>query len=200
MKMWVIGVDEAGRGPLAGPVAVGAVLTPASFDWNQIPGVNDSKQLTHERRVEIADITKTLKREGILDFQVALVGSAYIDTHGIVPAVRKGIDRTTNALISRNGVTEDGVSVKRDGSLRAPKEFLDQETIIKGDAKEKVIGLASILAKVARDRFMVRAAKRFPHYGFEIHKGYGTKTHRSYVEEFGLSDIHRQSFCRNLRF
>lgn len=198
MQKWVIGVDEAGRGPLAGPVAVGVALVPVDFSWDLLPGVTDSKVLTHERRVTIAEAAKVLKKSGQLDFQVALVGPGYIDARGIVLAVRKGMQRTLGAVTTRNGVVHEEVHVRLDGSLHAPPSFMHQETIIKGDAKEKCIGLASILAKVARDRYMVRIAAKYPLYGFEVHKGYGTKAHRACILEHGLSTLHRTTFCRNL--
>ena len=109
------------------------------------------------------------------------------------------MERTLRALTRRNEVAYDTVQVKLDGALHAPARFSYQETIIKGDAKEKVIGLASILAKVARDQYMVRAARSYPVYQFEVHKGYGTKSHRALIEEYGFSALHRRSFCKNLQ-
>ena len=192
---WVVGVDEAGRGPLAGPVAVGVAVVPRNFNWKLIPGVGDSKKVPPKRREEVVKIARALRRAGVIDFSVSLMSSSVIDTIGITQAVRLGIKRCF-AKLALNPKT---VSVKLDGLLTAPKEFFNQETIIKGDAKEKVIGLASILAKVTRDACMVRIACDYPEYGFEVHKGYGTEKHRTAIMKHGLSKVHRRSFCKNLR-
>jgi ribonuclease HII len=188
----VVGVDEAGRGPLAGPVAVGVAVVPRNFDWRFIPGVGDSKQVKEQDREKVVKIARALKRAGVIDFHVALVSASTIDRIGITNAVRQGIDICFKKLKPSPKKTE----VKLDGLLKAPTEFLHQETIVKGDAKEKVIGLASILAKVTRDHHMVRIAGDYPPYAFEIHKGYGTKKHREAIMKHGLSKVHRRSFCR----
>ncbi len=190
----IVGVDEAGRGPLAGPVAVGVVIVPVNFDWNLIPGVGDSKKVSVKNREAIFHRAHELKKQGILNFAVSLIDAYTIDTIGITRSVALGI---------QNGFTElacdpETTDVKLDGLLKAPAEFMMQETIIKGDAKEKVIGLASILAKVTRDMHMVHVASDYPEYKFEIHKGYGTKVHREAIEKFGLSDIHRKTFCTRI--
>lgn len=190
-----IGVDEAGRGPLAGPVAVGVVVVPYDFDWGLIPKVNDSKQVKEADREVIYRRAKVLRREGILDFSVSLVSAAVIDRIGIARSVERGITRGL-ARLARNPLT---VHVKLDGLLHAPVEYRSQETIIKGDAKEKVIGLASILAKVTRDAYMVRIARDHPEYGFEIHKGYGTRAHCAHIESYGLSPVHRRSFTKRFQ-
>jgi len=204
---YIIGIDEAGRGPLAGPVSVGAALVPADFDWAQIPGVNDSKKLTEKKREEIFEIAKKLKKEGKLDYTVSLVSAKSIDTKGIVPcitlAIHRAIDRVVNNTINcaiNSHIDYDTYTVKLDGGLKAPEEFVYQETIIKGDSKEKVIGLASIMAKVTRDRYMVRisAQQEFAPYTFGIHKGYGTKKHRESIAQNGLSIEHRKSYCKNI--
>jgi ribonuclease HII len=188
----ISGVDEAGRGPLAGPVAVGVVVVPHNFDWRIIPGVGDSKQVKEKDREKVVKIARTLRRAGRIDFHVALVSASAIDRIGITKAVERGIVVCFKKLSPNPRKT----SVKLDGLLKAPKEFKNQETIIKGDAKEKVIGLASILAKVTRDHHMVKEAKKYPKYGFEVHKGYGTEKHRKALLQSGLSRIHRRSFCR----
>lgn len=189
-----IGVDEAGRGPLAGPVAVGVVAVPAGFNWNYIPGVGDSKKVSEKKRAVIAQQARVLQQSGIISFHVALIPHTTIDTIGITRAVERGIQK----CFSKLNLNPLHTQVKLDGLLSAPEKFIHQETIIKGDAKEKVIGLASILAKVARDAYMVRGAKKYPLYGFEIHKGYGTALHRARIEKYGLSSLHRRSFCKKL--
>ena len=155
-KPWNIGIDEAGRGPLAGPVAVGAVLVSGDFDWNLIPGVNDSKKLSESKRDSIYREAHELKQTGTIDFQVALVAAATIDRIGIVPSVNRGITRCLNALETRHRFSCGDVRCVLDGSLRAPAKFTYQETIIGGDGMEKSIGLATIHAKLTPDPYMVR--------------------------------------------
>lgn len=199
---WLIGVDEVGRGPLAGPVGVGVVLVPVNFDWSLLAGVGDSKGLKPENREAIFRQAKQLKKEGQLDFAVSLVSSTVIDKIGIVPSINLAMQRglkkiTTSSILPRSTLGE--IDVKLDGGLQAPAEFTNQETIIKGDSKEPVIGLASIVAKVTRDRYMERLAKKskFAIYDLAKHKGYGTKAHRHAIIKYGLSQEHRVSFCRN---
>jgi ribonuclease HII len=191
---YLAGVDEAGRGPLAGPVAVGVAVIPHDFDWRLIPGVGDSKQVKEKDREKVVMIARTLKRMGIIDFHVALVPVTVIDRINISRAVEKGIQEGFSTIAPDPKKTR----VVLDGLLKAPPEFKNQETIIKGDAKEKVIGLASILAKVTRDHHMVKLAQKYPLYGFEIHKGYGTANHRDSIRKYGLSRAHRTTFCRRL--
>lgn len=191
----IAGVDEAGRGPLAGPVAVGVAVAPLDFDWTRIPGVTDSKKVAPKNREKIYAIARTLKRQHALDYAVSLVSAAQIDKIGITRAVALGIERCFNKL----GLNPQYTYVKLDGLLKAPPLFTSQETIIKGDAKEKIIGLASILAKVTRDRTMVRYAKEFPQYFFEAHKGYGTALHYEAIKVHGFSPLHRLSFCKRIR-
>ena len=191
----IIGIDEAGRGPLAGPVAVGAVLVPVDFDWDLIAGVGDSKKVSPKNREAIFGRAEHLRKEAVIQTAVSLVSAKVIDKIGITAAVRLGIGR----CLGRFDVDPTAVAVKLDGLLVAPAEFVSQETIIKGDAKEKTIGLASILAKVKRDRYMARIAPRFAPYNFHIHKGYGTKAHCAAIKAHGLCDLHRVSFCTRLR-
>lgn len=207
MQHFTIGVDEAGRGPLAGPVSVGVALVPVDFDWAHIPDVNDSKKLTEKKREEIFEIAKKLKKEGKLDYAVSMVGAKAIDTNGIVSSITIGMNRTLQRVIKNTMVNRSmekfgykKIFVKLDGGLKAPEEFIHQETIIKGDSKEKTIGLASIIAKVTRDRYMVRksALPQFSPYTFAQHKGYGTKKHREAIAKYGLSEEHRKSYCKNI--
>ncbi len=201
---YIIGIDEAGRGPLAGPVAVGVVMVPADFKWTLIKGVNDSKQLSPRVRAAIFKDTRRLKRAGRLAYSVVLVGARVIDERGIVPAINTALARGLKRVTGQTGRVirpEDSI-VLLDGGLRAPAMYLNQETIIKGDAKEKVIGLASIMAKVTRDRYMERRAKlaAYAKYDFAAHKGYGTREHRRLIAAHGLSPEHRASFCKKIEF
>jgi len=200
MQKWVIGIDEAGRGPLAGPVAVGVALVPADFDWDLIPGVGDSKQVTKKNREAIFLRVKELQKPGLLDFAVVMVSAKIIDAKGIVPAVTIAMEKALSQLRARIDLALINIKVKLDGGLKAPFKYVHQETIIKGDAKERVIGLASIMAKVTRDHYMERIATKpdYIAYNFGQHKGYGTKAHREAIQVYGLSTIHRATFCKNV--
>ena len=191
---YLIGIDEAGRGPLAGPVAVGAVMVPADFDWGVLQGVRDSKKLSEKKREEFYTRAKELEQTRVLRFTVSTSSSAYIDTYGIVPAIKRALAEA----LSRFDIEPHDCRVLLDGSLRAPAEYINQETIIRGDDTEPVISLASIMAKVTRDRLMKRLSPKYPAYAFHLHKGYGTASHLSAIAQWGLSDIHRASFCTRL--
>lgn len=193
---YTIGIDEAGRGPLAGPVSVGVACVPVGFNWEQIPGVNDSKKLTEKKREEIFVIAQRLHKEGKLQVEVVMVSAKTIDTIRIVASITKAMQKA----LSKIEVAPKEVFVKLDGGLTAPLEYEKQETIVKGDSKEKVIGLASIMAKVTRDRYMVQIAAKpeFAPYIFHSHKGYGTKKHREAIAQNGLSTEHRKTYCNNI--
>lgn len=192
MAPHIVGVDEAGRGPLAGPVAVGAVRMKKGGD-KMLLGIKDSKKLSESARLSWFKKAKEAKRLGKIDFVVSLVSERIIDEKGISFAVNLGIKRCLNKLRA-----EESDLVLLDGSLHAPGEFIYQETIIKGDEKVEVISLASICAKVIRDKYMCRISKKYPEYGFEIHKGYGTKRHLDAISKYGKKDIHRMSFKSRL--
>lgn len=191
---WLVGVDEAGRGPLAGPVAVGVAVVPMDFDWDLILGVGDSKKVTPKNREVVFQRAHELKTESVIDFKVSLISVSIIDTKGITYAVRLGIQKCLDSL----NLDPETCDVRLDGLLKAPEEFLTQATIIKGDSKEKSIGLASIMAKVTRDRYMERLSLKHPEYGFANHKGYGTKTHCEMILKHGMTPFHRHTFCANL--
>lgn len=195
VPMYVIGIDEAGRGPLAGPVAVGVVVVPSDFDWSQIKHVKDSKKLSEKRREQVFTRTQELAQENALRYAVVFSSAKMIDSHGISHAIRTAIDRALSSL----DIDPKDCDVRLDGSLRAPERFIHQRTIIGGDATEPAISLASICAKVSRDRIMVRESVQYPEYGFAIHKGYGTKAHINAIETHGLSNFHRASFCTNIK-
>jgi ribonuclease HII len=189
---FLIGIDEAGRGPLAGPVAVGAVRVPIDFDWSSVAGAKDSKQMTPKSRDALYKKMCALQKAGKLDFAVAFSSATIIDHCGIVPAVQSALDRALSK-ITKGGPRH--CLVLLDGGLHAPKEFVNQKTIIRGDQSEAVISLASIAAKVLRDRLMVKMARKYPLYGFEVHKGYGTLIHRRVIHQEGLCTLHRATFC-----
>ncbi|MEK7068645.1 MAG: ribonuclease HII, partial [Patescibacteria group bacterium] len=162
MVRWVIGVDEAGRGPLAGPVAVGLILAPADMDIaEEFPGVADSKQLTAGMRETIYALVEMRARRGDIRFAARFASAKYIDRHGIARAV----ERATLSGLKRLEATHRDSHVMLDGLLKAPRHY-SQETIIRGDSLVPVISLASIVAKVRRDRLMRRMAAQYPHWDF----------------------------------
>lgn len=188
----MVGIDEAGRGPLAGPVAVGVVVVPARFNQKLLKGVRDSKQMSELGREIWYEKLRVFEVEHDVRHTVQFASAAHIDRYGIVSAVRAATARALR-ILELNPVR---VEILLDGALRAPKKFVYQKTIIGGDASEPLISLASVAAKVRRDRLMYRLAVRYPEYGFDEHKGYGTKKHYDALTVHGLSDIHRKSFCK----
>lgn len=178
----ICGVDEAGRGPLAGPVFAAAVILP---EGHIIEGVNDSKKLSEKRREALFE--KIIAEA--LDFSIASAGEAEIDEHNILNATYMAMCRAV-----------EGLSIKADYALidgnRMPPLAIPGETIIKGDARSASVAAASILAKVSRDRYMLEMAKVYPQYQFEKHKGYGTKLHYEMLDAFGPCPLHRQTFLR----
>ena len=187
---FVLGVDEAGRGPLAGPVAVGVVMVPKGFEVaKEFPGVADSKELTEKKREEIFEMLTERAERSEVRFCVKFGSHRSIDQKGISPTVRNCVFRGVRLLAP----DPTNIEIYLDGLLRAPRAY-KQQTIIDGDALIPIISLASIAAKVVRDRLMKKLALQFPHYGFEQHKGYGTPMHYKKIEEFGPCDIHRISF------
>jgi len=191
---YIIGIDEAGRGPLAGAVSVGAVLAPVGFHFRKFSGLTDAKKLLPKKRLELLLLLKEEQRKGNLAYSFASSSSQVIDRKGIVRAIRSAIARS----LSRFNVNPEECIVLLDGSLKAPRKFVFQRTIIRGDEKVKIISLASVVAKVGRDKKMVRLAKRYPEYNFERHKGYGTKMHYESIYKYGLCGIHRRSFLKKL--
>ncbi len=203
--IWELGIDEAGRGPLAGPVAVGLVLVPTNFDWSLIAGVGDSKQLSEKRREAVRVCATNLAEKGQLFISVQQSSAGDIDKLGIVPALNQailvGLQDLENQLSQLGmGLDWPQVMVKLDGALRAPSFCVHQETIIKGDALEPTIGLASIIAKVTRDHYMTLLGQQAAYqvYNFPQHKGYGTKNHQELILRHGLSSEHRVSYCQNI--
>lgn len=194
-KRYVIGIDEAGRGPLAGPVSVAAVcIKEESYTRiiREFKEVRDSKQLSASQREEW--FLKIQESNGRMFYAVSLVGNRTIDKRGIVKAIGLALSRSLQKL----SVDPNRAMVLLDGSLKASSIFKNQKTIIGGDSKVKIISLASVVAKVHRDRHMKKKAKEYPQYGFEVHKGYGTRVHIEAIKKHGLSEMHRRSFLKNL--
>ena len=178
----ICGVDEAGRGPLAGPVCAAAVILPEHL---QIPGLNDSKKLTDKKRRELFPIIQ----EQAIAYGIGLASESEIDEINILQAtflaMRRALEQLTVrpeiALIDGNRETDFGLPVK---------------TVVKGDSLSANIAAASVLAKVTRDNIMVEMARQYPEYGFEIHKGYGTKAHYEALRTYGPCSIHRKTFLK----
>lgn len=182
---YVCGVDEAGRGPLAGPVCAAAVILPYGCE---IEGLNDSKKLSEKKRDMLFDI---------------IIGKAisYSICYGTLEEIEKY--NILNATFLAMNRSIESLDVKPDYCLidgnRTPKEIkFPCETVVKGDSKSYSVAAASILAKVSRDRLMLEYDKKYPQYGFKKHKGYGTKEHYEAIKKFGVCDIHRLSFLKNV--
>ena len=181
-ELVICGVDEAGRGPLAGPVCAAAVILP---DGYEIPGLNDSKQLSDKKRRELFPVIQ----EEAIAYGIAMVDEKTIDAVNILNATFMAMKdaisqlsvRPDLALIDGNRTTDFGVEVI---------------PVVKGDARDASIAAASILAKVTRDRFMEEMDKQYPEYGFAIHKGYGTRRHYDAIREYGMCPIHRKTFLK----
>ncbi len=180
----VCGVDEAGRGPLAGPVYAAAVILPDGLDEM---GINDSKKMTEKKREALYDIII----ENATAYGIGFATETEIDEINILNATFLAMRRAVEAM----GVNPDLVLV--DGN-RKPGTGFEEATLVKGDAKSISISAASILAKVSRDRYMRDLAERHPEYKFEQHKGYGTKLHYEMIEQYGILPDHRKSFLKKI--
>ena len=181
----ICGIDEAGRGPLAGPVVVAGVIMPED---SMIEGVNDSKKVSEKKREKLYDLIL----EEAISYSVAIIWQDVIDDINILNATKKGVTEVV-----------DGLKIKPDLIIVDALEHIDTrgipyESIIKGDAKCYDIASASIIAKVTRDRIMRKYDEMYPQYGFINHKGYGTAKHIAAIKEYGLCPIHRKSFIKNI--
>lgn len=184
-KILIAGVDEAGRGPLAGPVCAAAVILPEDCE---IEGLNDSKKISEKKRELLFDVII----EKALAYSIAFGSVKEIEEYNILEATYIAMNRAIN-----------GLNIKPDFALidgnRVPKGIgIPCETIVKGDAKSCSIAAASILAKVTRDRLMLEYDKKYPEYLFSAHKGYGTKAHYEAIKQHGVCEIHRLSFLKNV--
>ncbi len=179
----ICGIDEAGRGPLAGPVVAGAVILPKDV---RIMYINDSKKLSEKRREELFDIIM----EKAVSVGVGIVDASRIDEINILQATYEAMRQAVNKL-------EPQPDILLNDAVTIPGLEMKQVPIIKGDAKSISIACASVIAKVTRDRMMYEYDKQYPEYGFAKHKGYGTAQHIEAVKEFGASPIHRLTFIKN---
>lgn len=218
---YIVGVDEVGRGPIAGPVAVAAFQLPITNYQLLIEEakkevkspLRDSKKLSKKQRELWFNFLKEQKEKGNCDYAVSFVSSENIDKFGIAKCIQKALDTSLKKITSQEiffekSSDEGGGSGARpsqkvfpvsfkiflDGGLHAPAEYINQETIIKGDELHPVISMASIVAKVTRDKVMTKYAKQYPEYGFDRHVGYGTKAHYEAIKKSGQTPIHRKTF------
>lgn len=180
----ICGVDEAGRGPLAGPVCAAAVIFPEGL---VLDGVDDSKKLTAKKRDKLFD---TIKKEA-LAYSIAWASVEEIEKINILNAAMLAMKRAI-----------EGLQIKPDFAMidgnKTPDIDIPSQAIVKGDAKSQSIAAASILAKVSRDRLMLEMADKYPEYAFEKHKGYGTQLHRDMILKYGACEIHRMSFLKKI--
>ncbi len=200
---WVVGIDEVGRGALAGPVMVAAVAFAADRNGHIIPrefrGLKDSKRLSPAARERWA---RKLRNHLHVRFAIARVYPRGIERMNISAAANRAAKRAFDRLRTANGFSGK-ITIRLDGGLflgdreRERHEFPGAQTVIKADERFPEVAAASIIAKVARDRFMVRLAARFPAYGFEAHKGYGTAAHRRAIDSAGPCVMHRLTFLKN---
>jgi len=199
----IVGIDEAGRGPLAGPVAVAAVATTISnfqfsifnkfskLNFQFLKGIKDSKKLSEKKREDWFEIIKNN-----FSYSVAMVGPKVIDKIGIQKATKLALNHALRKLhLHRHPMSTQNCLVLLDGGLKAPKHY-NQKTVIKGDEKISIISAASIMAKVKRDRKMKKLHKIYPEYCFDCHKGYGTKKHYEAIKKNGILDVHRKCYLQ----
>lgn len=185
----IVGIDEAGRGPLAGPVCMGAVgkkLKNKNKKIKILEGIKDSKNLSAKKREEWLEIIRKN-----FESHYVFISHKTIDKIGISKALKLGVEKVLEKFSQKPDL------VLMDGSLRAPERY-KQETIIKGDEKIPLISAASIIAKTARDKKMLASHKKYPQYNFAKHKGYGTKAHYEKISKHGLCVLHRKTFCGNV--
>lgn len=181
---YICGIDEAGRGPLAGPVVVASVIMPEN---SKIEGINDSKKVSESRREKLYDIII----EEAISYGVGIIYQEEIDEINILQATKKGLTQSLKSLnIKPNIILVDALTGI--DTLGIP-----YKSIVKGDAKSYSIATASIIAKVTRDRIMREWDKIYPQYGFAAHKGYGTAKHIEKIKQYGLCPIHRKTFCKS---
>ncbi|MEO6939497.1 MAG: ribonuclease HII [Candidatus Kapaibacterium sp.] len=195
-RTWLIGMDEAGRGPLAGPVVAAAVMfTPEvckAFP-KELADLNDSKQVTEENRERLFGCII----QSALAFGIGIISPTVIDEINILQATMQAMTAATEELVSKlSGITPEMLLV--DGKYFRTRMTYPFQAIVDGDAKSPLIAAASILAKVTRDRIMRELDHQYPMYKFAKHKGYGTKEHRDAIDQFGLSPVHRMSFRKEL--
>jgi ribonuclease HII len=192
---WIVGIDEVGRGPVVGPVAVCACAI-LDKDYKKLKRLKftDSKKMSEKSRNTWYKIFLEMKKRSEIKFCVVYKTNKFIDKNGISKSLKECITIALKNLC----LDPKEATVLLDGALRAPDIYKNQKTIIKGDQKEKIISLASIVAKVSRDQKMLLLHKKHPLYSWNKNKGYGTKDHYKAMKKFGLSELHRNTFLTKL--
>lgn len=204
-KSFIIGIDEVGRGPLAGPVTVCGVIIPSKFDVRKMNGKNplrDSKKLSQSQRESWFSF---VKKEKNVSYSLKSVSPSVIDRINITRSANRAATRVLEELYKKVKFDKSHTCVYLDGGLYIERRTLEVlgippryvKTVIKGDEKIPAISLASIVAKVSRDAHMRRLHMEYPKYGFDAHKGYGTEKHRKAIRRYGPSKVHRLTFIRN---
>lgn len=191
---YIGGVDEVGRGPLAGPVTAACVVLPEDFD---VLGVDDSKKLSEKKREELFDKI----REKALAVGIGMCDNRVIDEINILEATKKAMAeaiRDADSQLEEKGLSPEGTEHLLIDAVSLKDVDKPQTSIIKGDAKSLSIAAASIIAKVTRDRLMAEYHRQYPYYGFDTNKGYGTKAHYEGIDKYGITPIHRKSFLKNI--
>lgn len=197
---YVIGIDEVGRGPLAGPVTLCAFAVPQKNIKNfDLFGSKDSKKLSEQKREYIASELKQLAKLEKCFFTIASSSASIIDEQGLSRAIQKAVTQVLKKLEEALMIHPGNMDIYLDGGLRAPIRYFRQHTIIHGDAIIPVIACASVLAKVHRDRLMDTYDREFPEYGFLNHKGYGTTEHYRAIKKYGTVPIHRKLFLKGMK-
>ncbi|MFA6397947.1 MAG: ribonuclease HII [Candidatus Paceibacterota bacterium] len=212
-QKFIIGIDEVGRGPLAGPVTLCALAVKVSTTdykkalkiksanvlmlkiFKDLKGLRNSKKLSEKQREDWYKKIRDWKKEGKIEYKIYSVSAKEIDKIGLSKSIKTALNNSVKKL----NLYHKDVYILLDGGLKAHPEYKYQNTIIGGDEKESIISFASITAKVFRDRKMKKIGKMMPEYGFENHKGYGTKDHYKAIKKHGISEIHRKSFLKNLK-
>ena len=191
---YIGGVDEVGRGPLAGPVTAACVVLPEDFD---VLGVDDSKKLSEKKREELFDKI----REKALAVGIGMCDNRVIDEINILEATKKAMAeaiRDADSQLEEKGLSPEGTEHPLIDAVSLKDVDKPQTSIIKGDAKSLSIAAASIIAKVTRDRLMAEYHRQYPYYGFDTNKGYGTKAHYEGIDKYGITPIHRKTFLKNI--
>lgn len=187
-----IGCDEVGRGPLAGPLTIGAVVL--DYSKPEIQGINDSKQLSHKKRTELVDVIK----KSCLAYSIQHISADFIDENGMSESLKKAFLRAIDDIdkqLTEKGLEKAEVVLLDGNPMRIdPREI----NVIKGDSKCAAIACASIIAKVERDNLMDELSKQYPEYGWDNNAGYGSQKHIQAIKEFGFTSHHRKSFCKNI--